>query len=114
VADGKTFLKMAPGNHSTASGYCYPAAGGDWLMYRVEIQRAGIYSLWVKDLNGPKHPAKIWTRSVRHSARDSFQTLSKVVFESWLWETGFSLSPKGLDLGTILPLLRFQGLAEME
>jgi hypothetical protein len=92
VADGKTFLKMAPGNHSTTGGYWYLATGGDWLMYRVEIQRAGIYSLWVKDYNDRKHPAKSWTRSVRHSARDSSQNLSNVVFESWLWGTGFSQS----------------------
>jgi hypothetical protein len=113
VADGRTFLKMAPGNHSTTSGYCYLATGGDRLMYRVEIQRAGIYFLWVKDYNDPKRPAESRTRSVRHSARDSSQNLSNVVFESWLWGTGFSPSLRGLDHGKIMPLLRFQGIAEM-
>jgi hypothetical protein len=115
VADGKTFLKMSPGNHSTTSGYCYLATGGDRLMYRVEIQRAGIYFLWVKDANDAKHPAESRTRSVRHSVRDSSQDLSNVVFESWLWGTGFSSSRGGgrADHGTILPLLRFQGIAEM-
>jgi len=33
VADGKTFLKLAPGKHSTAGGYWYLGSGGDWLMY---------------------------------------------------------------------------------
>jgi hypothetical protein len=46
----------------SGSGYWYLSAGGEWVLYPVQVQQGGTYYLWVKDLNDLKHPAS--SRSV--------------------------------------------------
>ena len=87
VADGKNSLKLGPGNHSTTSGYWCLAAGGDWLMYRVDIQQAGTYFLWVKDYNDRKHPVESRTVDILVVGKKaaSLAATDKPGKENWGW-----------------------------
>ena len=61
------FIPTTPGEWSWRSrelanlphsgrGYWYLSRGGDWLLYVIDVPRAGMYKLWIKDANDRKHP----------------------------------------------------------
>lgn len=107
VADAQRSLKLGPGNHSTTSSYWYLAAGGDWLMYQVEIRQAGAYYLWIKDYNDRKHPAESRTVDILVDGRGvaSAAATSTPGREHWGWHVAAVME---LSAGTHLLTVRKQ------